>query len=132
LEPRRSKNGYILLHDLSKEERTYTICYESVSSSKLELKFVPYEFRDAKMISTFKHFNGVLKFIPHELKTYKMCLDAVTRNPYDLQYVPKKFKSIKLCMLAVIHDPYSLRYVPKRYKTTGSFELVHSKWDWEK
>ncbi|GHV80426.1 hypothetical protein AGMMS49944_22170 [Spirochaetia bacterium] len=128
MEPKRSSTGYILLHYLPIEERTYALYYESVSISKLELRFVPYKFRDAKMISTITHFNGVLKFIPHELKTYAMCLDAVTRNPYDLHYVPKKFKTLELCTMAVMYHYYSLRYVPKRYKTEEFIELIHNEY----
>ena len=61
-----------------------------------------------------EHFNGVIKYIPYELKTYEICLDAVGRNEHDLQYVPKKFKTKELCKYAVMFLKYALSYVPKK------------------
>ena len=90
----------------------------------MELKNVPYKYRTIDLINTMKHFNGVIKFIPFELRTYDICLDAIERNCYDLQYVPKKFKTMELCIRAVKYSLWALKYVPKIYITKEFFELI--------
>jgi len=121
----KSKSGYILLNSLPKEKRTYEICYETIKSSKMELKYVPNKCKTNDLIKLIKHFNGVIKYIPYELKTYEMCFDAVGRNEHDLQYVPRKFKTKELCLNAVIYSKYALRYVPKKILTKEFFELLN-------
>ena len=121
----KSKNGYILLSSLPKEERTYEICYETIKLSKMELKYVPNNYKTNDLIKLMKHFNGVIKFIPYKLKTYEMCLDAVERNEHDLQYVPRKFKTKELCINAVKYSKYALRYVPKKILTKEYFEILN-------
>ena len=129
MEGLKSKSGYILLNSLPKEERTYEICYKTIKSSKMELKYVPYKYRTNDLIKLMEHFNGVMKFIPYELKTYEMCLDAVRRNEHDLQYVPRKFKTKELCVNAVLHSKYALRYVPKKILTKDFFELLNMNYE---
>jgi len=121
----RSKSGYILLSSLPEIERTFEICYETIKLSKMELKFVPYKYRTNELIKLIKHFNGVIKFIPHELKTYEMCFDAVKMNCYDLQYVPKKFKTKELCINAALYSRWALKYVPKKLITKEFFKLIN-------
>jgi len=77
MEGLRSESGYILLKSLPKSERTYEICYETIKSCKMELKNVPYKYRTIELIKTMKHYNGVIKFIPFELKSYVICFDAI-------------------------------------------------------
>ena len=66
-----------------------------------------------------------MKYIPHEFKTFEICLDAVKRNCYDLKRVPKKFKTKELCVSAVIHSRWALKYVPKKLITKEFFELIN-------
>jgi hypothetical protein len=128
MEGLRSRNGYILLNSLPKEERTYGICYETIKLNKMELRNVPYKHKTKDLLELMKHFNGVIKFIPHELKTFEICLDAVRRNCYDLQYVPRKYKTTELCMNAVLNNRWprrALKYVPKKIISREFFELIN-------
>jgi len=121
----RSGDGCFLLNCLPEEKITFELCCETIKIVKMKLKFVPYKYRTNELLKLIKHFNGVMKFIPPELKTFEICFDAVKRNCYDLQYVPKKFKTKELCINAVKYSRWALKYVPKKLLTKEFFELIN-------
>jgi len=125
MEEIRMGDGRFFINSLPKEKITFELCYETIKMDKMRFKFVPYKYRTNELLALMKHFNGVIKFIPPELKTFEICLDAVKRNCYDLKYVPKKFKTKELCISAVIHSRWALKYVPKKLITKEFFELIN-------
>ena len=61
-----------------------------------------------------------LGYVPENIMTYNMCLDAVRRNGAALEFVPEKFKSYEICLEAV--NEYSLAlelFVPDKFKNIG-------------
>jgi len=125
MEEVRMGDGRLLIKSLPKEKITFELCYETIKINKTLLSFVPYKYRTNELLKLMKHFNGVMKFIPHELKNYEICHDAVKRNCYDLQYVPKKFKTKELCINAVKYSKWALKYVPKKLLTKEIFYLIN-------
>ena len=57
-----------------------------------------------------------LAFVPEELKTTELCLEAVKHNVRALEHVPSKLKTRELCLEAVKKDNYAFALVPSRLK----------------
>ncbi len=60
---------------------------------------------------------SVLRFVPKERRTQKVCEYAVNNSGEALRYVPRDIKSNKLCFKAVVKDPNSIKYVPIEFLT---------------
>jgi len=58
-----------------------------------------------------------LSHIPDELKTAKVCLEAVKENPEALLFVPEEQMTEELCFEAVKADGWALQFVPPIFKT---------------
>jgi len=101
----------------SKPEVTFEMYHENIKKNKMLLKNVPEKYKTSELYKIIQHYNGILKFTPHKLKTYENCLDAVARNRFDLQYVPRKYKTVELCLTAIEKGGLNcLRYIPKEIK----------------
>ena len=73
-------------------------------------------------------FGGNLAYVPHELKTYEMCLSAVTDHGYALKDVPDEYrKYAAICDAAINNLGYALQYVPDEMKTLAMCRLAYSK-----
>ena len=58
-----------------------------------------------------------LKYVPEELKTSELCLEAVSQCGDELQFVPDKLKTMDLCLAAVQENAWAHEYVPDALKT---------------
>jgi hypothetical protein len=116
----------IYLNKIPKEQRSYSLCLEAVSKDKMNLKYVPANYRTKELCEQIKRFNGILKYTPHKIKTYEICINAVKRNRYDLQYVPRKFKTVELCLSSLFGGIENFRYIPKYLLAEEFYELAIS------
>ena len=107
----------IFLYKIPTNQRNYSLCLQAVSQDKRNIRAVPYKYRTKELIKNIKHFNGIMKFLPYELKTHEICLDAIERNRFDLKYVPRKHKTHDLCLTTISNSTESYRYIPKIVKT---------------
>lgn len=62
-----------------------------------------------------KRNSYALYYVPEELKTFTLCLEAVKRDGGALPFVPEKFKSFKLCLIAVKKSSIARYAVPKEF-----------------
>lgn len=114
-------------HKTPRLEGNFESYQEAVKRNKMSLRYIPEKYKTEELFKVIKHYNGILKFTPHKLKTYENCLDAVTRNRFDLQYVPRKYKVPELCLAAIeMGGKNCLRYIPKkiREQIIGSEEIL--------
>ncbi len=82
------------------------------------LSFIPVELRTAKVcLETVKKNPETLLFMPAEHRTEEMCLEAVKAHGKALEYVPDELKAPEVCHEAVKQNGWALRYVPTKLKT---------------
>jgi hypothetical protein len=55
-------------------------------------------------------------FVPEELRTEKVCLYAVQKQPLALEYVPEGLKTLELCLIAVQESYSAIDHVPEELK----------------
>ena len=60
-----------------------------------------------------------IREISDNLKTQKMCNEAMRIEPYSLAFVPDRFKTQKMCDKTIEIDPFTLWHVPGNLKTQG-------------
>jgi len=95
----------------------YNDYFEEVKKHGFVLKYVPEEVKDYKMcLEAIKQAGYRLEFVPEKLKDYNMCLIAVKSKATALKYVPEEFKDYKLCLEAVKSGGYMLIDVPEEFK----------------
>ena len=64
-----------------------------------------------------------LEFVPENLKTVELCLEAVKQDGWALRYVPWGQLNLndpamaEMCLAAVKEDGSLLKYVPENFKT---------------
>ena len=54
----------------------------------------------------------MLKFVPDNLKTIKICKYSVKKLPYTLRYIPHWYKTQKRCDKAILENGGALKFVP--------------------
>lgn len=59
----------------------------------------------------------MLRYVPYEMKTHKICLICVQQDGYALLYVPNEKKTPEICLAAVQQNGYALKYVPKHLQS---------------
>ena len=57
-----------------------------------------------------------LEFVPHHLKTQRMCNEAATNNPYTLRYVPDCFKNQEMYDTTMHINPAAFFLIPERFE----------------
>ena len=65
-----------------------------------------------------------LKFVPGNLKTERICNEAMHNNPLVLWPVPDQYKTQEMRDKAVEKDLYLLEYVPDNFKTQSMCDKV--------
>ena len=81
----------------------------------LLLKNIPENERTARLCKiAIKQNPMAIKYVPSAYLNYKICLEAVRQNRYVLKYVPSQFVDRKMCEL-VVRDNESLLFTGKRY-----------------
>ena len=124
---RAIKNGSYILKFVPENMKTYELCLEAIMSDEQAhgcgwtLEYVPENFSSAICLEAVKKNGGALNYVPEELKTYELCLEAVAAEAYDsdyaLNYVPEKHKTAELCLVAVKKAGWALEFVPEELKT---------------
>jgi hypothetical protein len=65
-----------------------------------------------------KHNGWSLEFVPEELKTEELCLEAVRQKNVrvfersSLEFVPEELKTVELCIEAVRYNGWAVHFVP--------------------
>ena len=54
----------------------------------------------------------MLKFVPDNLKTKKMCNHAVKKLPFSIRYVPNQCNTKQICDKAILEKGGTLKSVP--------------------
>jgi hypothetical protein len=90
----------------------------------MQIRYVPKKYKTLELFKTIRHYNAILKYTPHNLKTYEICLDAVKRRYFDLKYVPRKYKTLELCLTSLLYAGNCIRYIPKIFKTSEFYHLA--------
>ena len=91
-------------------------CDRRVNIIKLFEKY-GYVFTDDDYIMLVKKGGRILRYIPENKRTNKICEIAVQQDGSALQYVPEDKKTNKICEIAVQQDGTVLEYVPEDMKT---------------
>lgn len=115
---------------------------------------IPAEMKSNDFWKKLIGVNGYfLKYVPEEIKTKDLCLEAVKKFPHSIEHIPKKFItsefyleiakengdilkrvpsemiSEQMCIEAVRNNEYSIKYVPEEFKTSDVYlELVKHKY----
>lgn len=125
--------GYI--RDIPKEvwdsltrDEKYEWCLNGVKSTPFNIQHIPLDIIDEKMclIVASGSYSYLIQHIPDSLKTYDVCLAAVSKYTNAIQHVPDRHKTYDLCLTAVKNIGFALEHVPNRHKTFEMcFEAVN-------
>jgi len=111
-----------IIEEKKYQSRKITTEEEAIDAIKPEngfsLSFIPLELRTAKVcLETVKKNPETLLFMPAEHRTEEMCLEAVKAHGKALEYVPDELKTPEVCRNAIKQDGWALTYVPAKLKT---------------
>jgi len=56
------------------------LCLKTVSENKMNFKYVPSNYKTKELCKQIKRFSGILKYTPHKIKTYDICINAVKKT----------------------------------------------------
>jgi len=107
------------------EMKTYELCTKAVKKNPDALKFVPDNLKTPELchlaVSLRRRIirldiDHPFAFVPPELITREICLEAVKCDGSSLQFIPEEFKTNELCLLAVKSRGIALEYVPEKFK----------------
>lgn len=115
------------LDRIPEEERTYDIYLTAVKAErpyhKVKLDEIPNEFKDRQMYQAYLENNliyGVLREIPKQYLTKKLCLAAVKANKWNFLDVPDDFKTLEMCKATATNDGYYdsdiWKAIPEQFK----------------
>ncbi|WP_461247469.1 DUF4116 domain-containing protein [Treponema sp. R6D11] len=83
---------------------------------------------EALLFDAVRKNGWALEYVPEELKTRELCLEALmhTQSKNTIQFLPKKFKTVKLYIEAIKRNIRLFHYVPKKLQARVFAELKKS------
>ena len=98
-------------------------CDRRVNIIKLFEKY-GYVFTDDDYIMLVKKGGRILRYIPENKRTNKICEIAVQQDGSALQYVPEDKKTYELCKNAVLQEEYAFEFVPRDKMTDEIYKII--------
>ena len=84
-----------------------------VNKNKYIIKIIPDDMKTDKLCKiTVKSYGYLLQLVPEDKKTYDLCKIAVRQDGQALLFVPKNKKTEEICKIAMRQDKYASNYVP--------------------
>ena len=78
-----------------------------------------------------KKWLRVQRFVPANLKTQEMCINAIGKTPWMLRCVLNCLKAQEMCNETMRIEPYLLEYVPDWFVTQQQLKLWHDYGEYE-
>lgn len=114
-----SLTAFELLELLPQQTLSHAQWLNLVSQDSSLLKYaVDSGVNDRDVLSASILSDGInLKYVPKDLRTEDLCLEAVRTNGASLEYVPKDLRTEELCVEAVYSNGFAILDVPVAYQT---------------
>ena len=101
----------------------YNLCLTAVKKNHNALQYVPPQFQTSEIIGLTvlgdenRTQGRLLKFIDPELRTYDLCLKAVSRDGYAIEFVPEEFYTEEMLLAATTDNCNALSCIDKKFQT---------------
>ena len=63
-------------------------------------------------IETIIGNSEMLRFVPHHLKTRKICKSVVKKLPFVVKFVPDRYKTMEMCDKVIKENGRMLEFIP--------------------